>query len=207
MALLIGAIVFMCVRHNPSVPAVTLLVWTGIASTMIVLDWIAFLWSHPRDIRKIATIEDSSRVLIFLFTMAAALVSLLGIYLLLRSTQGQSHEEITGNVFLAMTAVVISWWMVHTVFTMRYAHLYYNKDEYKSTERGGLDFPGDDKEPDYLDFVYFSFVIGMTFQVSDVTISSKRIRRLAWAHGLISFAFNTAIVALSINVISGLVSK
>jgi uncharacterized membrane protein len=106
-----------------------------------------------------------------------------------------------------MTAVIISWWLVHTVFTMRYAHLYYTTDEGKKTPLGGLEFPGNDKEPDYLDFVYFSFVVGMTFQVSDVEISSKQIRRLAWAHGLIAFAFNTAIVALSINVISGLVSK
>ncbi|TWR25915.1 DUF1345 domain-containing protein [Mucilaginibacter pallidiroseus] len=207
MALVVGAIVFMFVRHKPSVPAVTLLVWTSIAATMIVLDWIAFIWSHPKEIRKIVTLEDSSRVVIFLITMSAALVSLLAIYLLLKSTKGQSEEAITGNVFLSMTAVVVSWWMVHTVFTMRYAHLYYSKQEGSTANKGGLEFPGNDKEPDYLDFVYFSFVIGMTFQVSDVEISSKRIRRLAWAHGLISFAFNTAIVALSINVISGLVSK
>jgi uncharacterized membrane protein len=106
-----------------------------------------------------------------------------------------------------MTAVVVSWWLVHTVFTMRYAHLFYTVTDGHRTPTGGLEFPGDDKEPDYLDFVYFSFVIGMTFQVSDVEISSKQIRRLAWAHGLIAFAFNTAIEALSINVISGLVSK
>jgi uncharacterized membrane protein len=86
--------------------------------------------------------------------------------------------------------------------------LYYtatpDPDDEKDKVTGGLEFP-DEKNPDYLDFVYFSFVVGMTFQVSDVEISSRPIRRLVLLHGLISFAFNTAIVALSINVISSLV--
>jgi uncharacterized membrane protein len=86
--------------------------------------------------------------------------------------------------------------------------LYYDACKDDGTPRvcGGLEFPGNE-DPDYLDFVYFSFVLGMTFQVSDVVITSKRIRQLATMHGLLSFAFNTAIVALSINVISGLVAQ
>lgn len=104
---------------------------------------------------------------------------------------------------LSIASVVISWWLVHTVFTMRYAHLFYSfKDE--NDEYGyGLEFPKQ-PDPDFMDFVYFSFVIGMTFQVSDVEVSSRAIRRLAWAHGILSFVFNTVIVALSINIISGL---
>jgi uncharacterized membrane protein len=135
------------------------------------------------------------------------MVSLIAIYLLLKSSKGESEETVTGYIFLATAAVFVSWWMVHTVFAMRYAHLFYASDNGKNTPIGGLEFPGGEKDPDYMDFIYFSFVVGMTFQVSDVEISSKQIRRLAWAHGLISFAFNTTIVALSINVISGLVSK
>lgn len=207
LAMLIGAVTFFFVKHNPSVPAVTLTTWIAIASTIIVLDWITILWAHPKDIRKIASLEDSSRVMIFVFVMAASLVSLIAILLLLKSAKGASDDTVAGYIILAMTAVIISWWLVHTVFTMRYAHLYYSTDEGKKTPIGGLEFPGEEKEPDYLDFVYFSFVIGMTFQVSDVEISTKQIRRLAWMHGLIAFAFNTAIVALSINVISGMVSK
>lgn len=207
LSLLTGAIAFFLARHNPSIPAITLITWITIASTIIVLDWVIILWAHPKDIRKIASLEDSSRVMIFVFVMVASLVSLVAMYLLLKSSKGESESTVAGYIILAMTAVIISWWLVHTVFTMRYAHLYYTTDEGKKTPLGGLEFPGNDKEPDYLDFVYFSFVVGMTFQVSDVEISSKQIRRLAWAHGLIAFAFNTAIVALSINVISGLVSK
>jgi uncharacterized membrane protein len=207
VSLLIGAVTFFFVRHNPSVPAVTLITWIAVASSIIILDWITIIWAHPQDIRKIASLEDSSRLMIFVFVMAASLISLVAMYLLLKSSKGQPDDTIAGYIILAMAAVVISWWLVHTVFTMRYAHLYYTTDKDKKAPLGGLDFPGGEKSPDYLDFVYFSFVVGMTFQVSDVEISSKHIRRLAWAHGLIAFAFNTAIVALSINVISGLVSK
>jgi uncharacterized membrane protein len=207
VSLLVGLVTFFFVRHIPSVPAVTLITWISVALSIIILDWINILSAHPKDIRRIASLEDSSRFFIFLFVLAASLVSLIAIYLLLKSTKGQSDHTVTGYIFLAMAAVVISWWMVHTVFTLRYAHLFYTSTDKGKTVIGGLEFPGDEKDPDYMDFVYFSFVIGMTFQVSDVEISSKQIRRLAWAHGLISFAFNTAIVALSINVISGLVSK
>lgn len=207
LSLLIGMGTFFAIRHLQSVPAVTLITWIAIAMSIIILDWIVILSAHPKDIRKVASLEDSSRLTIFLFVLVASLASLIAMYLLLKSTKGESEETVTGYIFLAMTAVVVSWWLVHTVFTMRYAHLFYTVTDGHRTPTGGLEFPGDDKEPDYLDFVYFSFVIGMTFQVSDVEISSKQIRRLAWAHGLIAFAFNTAIVALSINVISGLVSK
>ena len=207
LSLLIGAVAFFFARQIPSIPAVTLIVWIAVALSIIILDWITILWAHPKEIRKIASLEDSSRYLIFAVVLTASLVSLVAMYLLLKSTKGQSEDTVSGYIFLAMSAVVVSWWMVHTVYTMRYAHLYYATDEGKRTPIGGLEFPGNNKDPDYLDFVYFSFVIGMTFQVSDVEISSRRIRRLVWAHGLISFAFNTAIVALSINVISGLVSK
>ena len=86
---------------------------------------------------------------------------------------------------------------------MRYAHIYYgDDDENPETHAEGLKFPEDDK-PDYLDFAYFSFVLGMTFQVSDVEVTSKSLRRLATWHGLLSFGFNTIMIALTINVIAG----
>ncbi|TSD67449.1 DUF1345 domain-containing protein [Inquilinus sp. KBS0705] len=207
VSFLVGVAAFFMVRHIPSVPEVTLIVWIAVALSIIILDWITIIWAHPKEIREVASLEDSSRYMIFLFVMVASLVSLLAIVLLLKSSKGQDDATVGTYVILAMSAVVVSWWLVHTVFTMRYAHLFYTMDKGKKTPLGGLEFPGNEKEPDYMDFVYFSFVVGMTFQVSDVEISSKHIRRLAWAHGLIAFAFNTAIVALSINVISGLVSK
>jgi uncharacterized membrane protein len=90
------------------------------------------------------------------------------------------------------------------LFASKYAHLYYGDHPTRKNEIAkGLDIPGDES-PDYMDFAYFAFVIGMTFQVSDIEINSKRMRRLVLMHGLISFIFNTVIVALSINVIVNL---
>jgi uncharacterized membrane protein len=206
----VSAIVLFFTWSNFTAPTTALITWIAFGLCIIIMDWIIILTAHPAEIRKIASIEDSSRTLIFLFVIVASLMSLLAIMLLLLSTKNQSDAVVTARVLLAMASVIVSWWLVHTIFTLRYAHMYYATDpddDKKLKHLGGLEFPGDEKEPDYLDFVYFSFVVGMTFQVSDVEISARSIRRLAWLHGLISFAFNTAIVALSINVISGMVSK
>jgi uncharacterized membrane protein len=97
--------------------------------------------------------------------------------------------------------------IVPTVFSLRYAHKFYgdHPDEGRDEIAGGLDFPGKDQRPDYLDFAYFSFVIGMTFQVSDVQITSRDFRSLVLLHGVLSFAFNTVILALTINTLSSLI--
>ncbi|MBB6109663.1 DUF1345 domain-containing protein [Mucilaginibacter lappiensis] len=204
-----GIVLFLSLGHF-SAPAEILIIWIAFALAIIIMDWIIILSSHPMEVRRIARIQDSSRTLIFLFVIIASLVSTLAIFFLLKSSKHLSPEAVTEHVLLSMASVIVSWVLVHTIFTLRYAHMYYTTDVDDDNNKktlGGLDFPGDEKHPDYLDFVYFSFVIGMTFQVSDVEISSRQIRRLAWIHGMISFAFNTAIVALGINVISGLVSS
>src|ERR1700761_15733 len=205
-AFIIAAAVYYVAKNSFSVPAAALIVWIAFALAIIILDWVIILKAHPKEIRKIAKLQDSSRALIFVFVIVASIASLGAMIFLLKSTKGQSDEIVTGHILLGMASVVVSWWLVHTLFTMRYAHMYYDTDtdDGKTRPYGGLQFP-EETEPDYLDFVYFSFVIGMTFQVSDVEISDRDIRRLAWMHGLISFAFNTAIVALSINIISSLV--
>lgn len=183
--------------------------WIIFAVVNLSLSWASIFSVHPMEMQTLVKLEDSSRVLISLFVLAAAMASLFGVIILLGSTQHLKGASLAVHILLSIASVICSWAQVHTVFLFRYAHLYYqaggkSKPESKYVE--GLDFPNE-KEPDYLDFAYFSFVIGMTFQVSDVEISSKKIRRLALMHSLISFAFNTVIVALSINVISGLMSK
>jgi uncharacterized membrane protein len=97
----------------------------------------------------------------------------------------------------------VSWLMTHTTFAFRYAHEYYQIDPGAAGIAGGLEFPGE-KRPDYLDFMYFSLVLGMTFQVSDVQITARKFRRLAAVHGLLSFLFNTIILALTVNLAAGL---
>jgi uncharacterized membrane protein len=208
IALAVSTIVFFCFRGNVRTPALVLVCWIGCAMTVILLNWIIIFSSHPREVRKIARAQDSSLTFLFLFITTAAVVSLGAIVYLLKSTKGLGDVAKNEHILLAITAVIISWWLLHTIYTLRYAHLYYDTDTYNdgiTNAPGGLQFPGND-EPDYLDFVYFSFIVGMTFQVSDVNITSRRIRRVCIMHALLSFAFNTAILALSINVISGMVS-
>ncbi|WCT11226.1 DUF1345 domain-containing protein [Mucilaginibacter jinjuensis] len=206
ISLIIAAIVCFSVLHTVSASTAILLTWMTFATSAIVMDWIIILTAHPRDFKKIAVLEDSSRTMIFIVVIGASIVSLFAIIFLLKMTKGASREDINAHIFLVIASVITSWVLVHTLFTLRYAHMYYDTDDDEGNAKpmGGLEFPKEEN-PDYLDFVYFAFVIGMTFQVSDVEISDRQIRRLAWVHGMISFAFNTAIVALSINVISGLV--
>ncbi|TWJ04510.1 putative membrane protein [Mucilaginibacter frigoritolerans] len=204
----VSVVFFFLLQNNHSLPALILFTWISFASTIILLDWIIIATSHPREVRKIAKLQDFSRTLIFLFVLAASLASMGAIVFLLKSAKGHPTTSVNDHILLAIAAVIISWWLVHTIFTLLYAHLFYDTDTDDGAVReiGGLEFPGKE-DPDYFDFVYFSFVIGMTFQVSDVEISSRKIRRFALLHALLSFTFNTAILALSINVISGMIAQ
>jgi uncharacterized membrane protein len=139
-------------------------------------------------IRSHAIAADDGRIAILALTAGAALASLLAIVAEIGAGRG------TGEVTLAIVTIALSWAMVHTSFAFHYAH-----DYYRLQPPGGLKFPDEDK-PDYWDFVYFSFVIGMTAQVSDVAISDRTIRRTAAAHGVVSFVFNTALLALMVNI-------
>jgi len=103
------------------------------------------------------------------------------------------------RVALLVATLLVSWLMTHTAFALRYAHEYYTASGPGETVDAGLIFPGDEP-PDYWDFFYFALVLGMTFQVSDVQITSRKLRRLAVVHGLLAFLFNTVIVALSVNI-------
>ncbi|HAL81198.1 MAG TPA: DUF1345 domain-containing protein [Mucilaginibacter sp.] len=209
IALAFSLVTFFCLNGKITTPALILVVWMACALTIILLNWIIIFSSHPREVRRIAKLQDSSLTFIFMFVTAASIASLGAIIYLLKSTKGLPYAAKNEHILLAIGAVIISWFLLHTIYTLRYAHLYYDTDtdiDGKTKDVGGLQFPGKD-EPDYLDFVYFSFIVGMTFQVSDVNITSRRIRRVCTLHALLAFAFNTAILALSINVISGMVSQ
>ena len=208
-SLAISLICLMLTYSKLSPATGTILIWICFSVTYISLSLITVFSVHPIEMKQIAKLEDGSRTFIFLFVLFAAVASLFVVLLLLKTTSTLAGTPLFLHILLSVVAVVSSWAMVHMVFVFRYAHLYYHasaKNNVSSKYAEGLEFPEED-QPDYLDFVYFAFVIGMTFQVSDVEISSKRIRRLALMHSLISFAFNTVIVALSINIISGLLAK
>ena len=136
---------------------------------------------------------------IMIFSISASFTAVL--LLILAKQDSKSFETL--RLIIAISGMILSWFLIHTIFTLRYAHLFYGDDlKNPKVHAGGLEFP-DDKKPDYFDFAYFAFVLGMTFQVSDVQITSKRLRRLAMWHGLLSFGFNTIMIALTINLIAG----
>jgi uncharacterized membrane protein len=179
--------------------------WNAFAVAMLLLSWVTLFNADPKSMSLLVTLQDSSRSLIFVVLIIATSVSFLAVGFLLGPAKGLPPPLLREHVLLSVVSIVSSWTLMHTIFALRYAHHYYTgiDRELKSGHAGGLDFPGGHM-PDYLDFAYFSFVIGMTCQVSDVQISSRHLRRLALLHGALSFGFNTAVLALSVNVVSGM---
>jgi uncharacterized membrane protein len=109
------------------------------------------------------------------------------------------------HILLALVALANSWLMIHTIYAFHYAHRYYIQEKGRPPGDHGMDFPGT-APPDYADFVYYSYVIGMTSQVSDVQIISSEMRRITLVHSVLSFAFNMLVLALSINVVAGAIA-
>jgi len=207
-AVIVAAIVFFATVGRVQQPAQSIFVWNVFAWTMILLIWARILLVEAKSAVLDARLEDSARLAIFIFVLIAAVASLVSVAVLIGGAKGLSHRALAEHLALAAATVVSSWFLVHTVFTMHYAHGYYSDGDGDGAQStfGGLEFPNE-REPDFLDFAYFSFVIGMTCQVSDVQITSQEMRRLALVHGLLSFLFNTVILALTINLASGLFSS
>ncbi len=174
--------------------------WDVFSFCMILMSVITTLSLCPQQIRVLAGHEDESKAVVFVIVLIATFCSLAGVLLLL-GNKGNWMLSKGLETFIYIIGVTFSWILLHTLFMYRYAHFYYGDHAtLKGQIAGGLDIPNE-THPDYFDFAYFSFVIGMTFQVSDIQISSKNIRRIALLHGLLSFVFNTVIVALTINVV------
>jgi uncharacterized membrane protein len=149
----------------------------------------------PDGLRRRAGIEDEGIPLIALLAMAAAVLSLAAFFALLAGEE-RPHA---GELALAIASVPLGWGMLHTIAAFHYAHLFYTTEDVNAGDAGGLDFPGT-REPGAWDFLYFSFVIGMTAQVSDVTVHAAGMRRLVLAHSIVSFFYNTSLLALAVNV-------
>ena len=175
--------------------------WDTFAGVLLAISAYTFSHTTPVQLRKVATSEDSNRTVIFLLVLFAACVSLLAVLYLIKIHEGSK----TVIVPVSLLAVGLSWGLVHTTFCYRYAHTYYDNHPAKAGMRaGGIDFPKD-QDPDYWDFAYLAFTIGMTAQVSDTDIESKPIRRMVLTHSLISFFYNTIIIAFTISIVSGVI--
>ncbi|HMH33585.1 MAG TPA: DUF1345 domain-containing protein [Puia sp.] len=204
IGLILAALAYPLLRklhHNALLQIMFL--WDIFALAVLITSWIVFFTRPIAQIRQFSRREDGSLVYVFLSIVLASFSSMLALFLLFLSkeTATLSHAMF---LFASIPAMLLSWAMIHTTFAFHYAHIFYDDaDDDKERHAGGLDFPGE-KKPDYLDFAYFSFVIGMTFQVSDVQITSRKIRGLALLHGVLAFLLNTFVVAITINLIAGL---
>ncbi|TGE22548.1 DUF1345 domain-containing protein [Hymenobacter metallicola] len=174
------------------------------------LSILALLWAGTRradaaHIRRMANRQDPGRTWAFVAVLVGSAASLGAVVLLLSNLPNLGRREVAYHVLLAAGAVVGAWLLVHAVFALRYAHVYFSEDASTAVpdKIGGLDFPGA-PPASYWDFAYFAFVVGSTAQTADVAVSSTRMRRLVMLHGLLAFAFNTSIVALTINLLAGL---
>ena len=199
-----AAITFFCVPWHLAWPIRALATWNAYNLTGLGMAWFSIVSTDPSEVARNASLQDSSRTAIFLFVVIAAIASIFAVGAELGTAKGLDHAHLGAHVVFCLLTIAASWVLVHTIFTLRYAHVYYDLDDDKKPF-GGLDFPEEDR-PDYLDFAYYSFTIGMTSQTSDVQVKSQRIRRLTLVHGLISFVFNLAILSLSLNIISSLFS-
>jgi len=204
ISLALALITFFFVRNAALNPLLLYtLLWDVFALTYIIISWTVFFYRPPEQIRKVAREDDGSMLYVFLIILVAAFSSMFTVLLLMLS-EDTSNTAKALYIPVAVGGMLLSWAMVHTTFTVHYAHLYYDDAVGDNTKHAeGLNFPKE-KKPDYLDFAYFSFVIGMTFQVSDVQIESRTIRRISLVHALLSFILNTFVVALTINLIAGL---
>jgi len=205
VSLIVGAVVFYLLGHHVRLWTSSMAAWDAFAVCTLALAWITIIATPREELRARAQAQDLGRKLVFVFFVITACAALFAVGFLLHANRAEERGHLTAHLIISLLAVVTSWSLVHTGFGLRYAHIFYgdSEDPANTQHAGGLDFPGE-RLPDYLDFAYFSFVIGMTCQVSDVQISLRDIRHLALLHGILSFGFNVVILALTINTVTAL---
>jgi len=173
--------------------------WDIGVALYLTLVYVAVARSNINHIRRRAAEQDEGAFAILLMTVAATFASLVAIVFALGGMKQAPRDQAAVLILLTIGTILLSWLFVHTIFALHYAHEYYG--ERSDGAIGGLNFPGG-QDPDYWDFFYFSLVIGMTSQVSDVAITSRSIRRITTMHGALSFFFNVTVLALTVNMVS-----
>jgi uncharacterized membrane protein len=200
ISVLLGLVVMLVV---PAAPITRMLIgWdVGVLIYLAAAAVVMTRCSSVSEMQSNAAAQDEGGFAILVLSIAAAVASLGAIFAEL-STIERTSPSYGLYIALAIGTVVLSWAFTHTIFALHYAHAFYGGHLRKS----GLSFPGDG-QPDYWDFVYFAFVIGMTFQVSDVAITHKSIRRMVVAHGALSFFFTAAIISVTVNIAANVIQK
>ena len=201
MSFAISIATFLALTGMAHLPTRILIGWNTGVAVYLALTLIGIARFDIKRVRQRAAAQDDGAVAMLVLTVAAALASIAAIVAFLGGSEAGAATQGV-NFALAAVTIVLSWCMIHTIFALHYAHEFYGAGA--DRKFGGLAFPHDAR-PDYWDFIYFAFVIGMTFQVSDVQVTSKALRRLVVAHGIVSFLFSVAILALAVNIGSSLI--
>lgn len=165
---------------------------------------VLFSTTPPARMSANADKQQEGEWTIFSITLLGVAVSFAAIVTGFSGSKDMSVSLRELHVGLVALTLLVSWMVMQATFAMRYAHEYYQRGDGVKLDRG-LEFPSED-DPDYWDFTYFSIVLGMTFQVSDVQITSRKLRRVATMHGFLGFVFNTVIIAVTVNIASGFLS-
>ena len=184
-----------------------LVAWNIGTGLYVTLNMVAIAGATPSTMRWRASLTDQGRFAILILAVLAVLATMGAIFVQLQVAKDMAGPAKGLHMALAGLTIVSAWVFIHLTFALHYAHEYFDEAKTLPGEtpkrRGGLTIPGTE-EPDYWDFLYFSFTIGVATQTSDVVITSKRIRRTALAHSIVAFFFNSAILALTINIAAGL---
>lgn len=172
--------------------------------TLLGFFWLKNLHDDPRMTRARAALDDPGKNVVALIVLAAVVVGMVSaIAIIGRGPQVQTSAEKWEAYVLGVAAIAIGWFLVHTIYTFRYAHLYWYDDDGDGTSCGGIKFPGTEEPSDW-DFAYFAFCVGTSFAVSDPQVTETRVRREVIAHSIISFAYNSVIVGMVINLFAGI---
>ncbi len=192
LGLFSGAITWL----NSPLYLVPLAAWDAFALCFLVLTWTNIWNLDGTETRRHARREDPTRPLAQVLALLAAVASL-GAAALVMSRHGADSSQQLAAAGVTVMSVVLSWFVVHTLYALHYAVLYYSDGE------GGVNF-NQNEAPTYVDFAYLAFTIGMTFQVSDTAIRTPAIRKASFAHALFAYLFGTIIIAITINLVAGL---
>jgi len=205
LAIMLGMLSFLAMPANWSSQTREIAAWdTGSCLYLVLVFW-TFVVTRTEGMERNARAQQEGEWTLFWLVLAGAIASFAAIIGEFGTMKSAAADARNLKVCLVAATLLLSWTLTQAAFALRYAHEFYSRTGDSDAVDGGLQFP-EEERPDYLDFFYFSAVLGMTFQVSDVQITSRKLRRLATVHGMLGFLFNTVIIALTVNLASGLLS-
>jgi uncharacterized membrane protein len=199
ISLIASAGAYAVVGRRIPTTAASLVSWDMFALVLMALSWGGISRADAEATKARAGADDPGRTLVYVIVVLTSSASLTGATLLVRNPHALAPELANAAAALCLITAALAWSLTHIAFAFRYAHLYYRED---AEGVGGLELPGS-ALPTYFDFAYFAFTIGMCFQVSDVCVTSAQIRRAVLLHAVISFAYNSIILAFVLNLVFG----